>query len=224
VAVNLDALLILLAARDPPPRWGLVDRMLVTAERSDLAAAIGVNKVDQLEAGSAGETELEAVAALYRGLGYPVFLFSALEGTGLDELRSWLGVRTVVVSGHSGVGKSTLLNALCPGLAAPMGELNSVTGKGRHTTTATVLHKLPSGGRVIDTPGFREFFPVDITPPELGRSYPELRAVLGGCRFGDCLHQGEPGCAVRAAVEAGAISAQRYEQYLQILSTLLELR
>ncbi|HVR74345.1 MAG TPA: ribosome small subunit-dependent GTPase A [Planctomycetota bacterium] len=222
VAANMDRLLVVLSAHDPPPRWALVDRMLVSAERDSLEPGICVNKGD-LIAGDPGEAaRLESSLAIYRSLGYAVFGVSALEGTGLDPLRAWLSGKKTVVAGHSGVGKSTLLNALHPGLLLGTGKVNAVTGKGRQTTTAVSLHAMPFGGHVADTPGFREFFPLDITLPELGRSYPEFREVLGGCRYSDCLHEKEPVCCVRKGVEEGAISKLRYGSYLQILQSLRE--
>ncbi len=223
VAANVDRLLVILAAREPPPRWALVDRMLVAAERDGLESAVCLNKLDQ--AGPEVErAALEEILALYRNLGYGAFFVSALSGGGLEGLRSWLRDKTTVLSGHSGVGKSTLINALSPSLDLVVGDLNRVTGKGRQTTTAVSLFKLPSGGYVADTPGFREFQPVDLKPADLGRHYPEFRRVLEGarCRFSDCLHRIEPSCAVRKAVDVGAVSKMRYENYLQILASLLD--
>lgn len=229
VAANVDRLLVVLAARDPPPRWALVDRMLVAAERDDLEPAICLNKMDQLEPGSPERDALAGILDLYRKLGYGTFPLSARTGEGLESLRSWLGGKTTVLSGHSGVGKSTLLNALSPGLELATGDLNELTGKGRQTTTAVSLFKLASldirsAGYVADTPGFREFLPADLKPAELGRHYPEFRSVLEGgrCRFPDCLHRVEPACAVKKAVEAGSVSKMRYENYLQILGSLLD--
>ena len=223
VAANVDRLLVVLAAKEPPPRWPLVDRMLVAAERDSLEAAICLNKQDQVVAGSQDAARLETALEIYRGLGYASFSMSALLGTGLEPLESWLRDEVTVFSGHSGVGKSTLLNCLVPGLELGTGEVNAVTGKGRHTTAAVSLFRLPSGGYVADTPGFRQFVPVGLKPAELGRHYPEFRRVQTACRYPDCLHRVEPACAVRAAVTSGQVSPLRYENYLQILSTLVEL-
>jgi len=222
IAANVEGMLAILAARDPPPRWALVDRMLVAAETQSLRPAICVNKWDQVEGNPRESGAILDVAAVYRGLSYPVFLASALKGTGLAELSTWLQGKSTVFSGHSGVGKSSILNVLIPGLALRTGEVNPVTGKGRHTTSAAVLLRLPWGGYAVDTPGFREFQPADLEPQELGRSYPEFCRVLGGCRFRDCLHRGEPSCAVREAVLRGEISKVRYDNYLQILQSLTE--
>jgi ribosome biogenesis GTPase len=222
IAANVERMLAILAARDPPPRWALVDRMLVAAEIHGLLPAICVNKWDQVATDPGEARALLDVARVYRDLSYPVFTASALKGEGLAELSSWLEGKSTVFSGHSGVGKSTILNALIPGLALRTGDVNPVTGKGRHTTSAAILLKLPSGGYAVDTPGFREFQPAGLEPQELGRSYPEFCRVLGGCRFRDCLHRGEPACAVRAAVDRGEISKVRYDNYLQILGSLTE--
>jgi ribosome biogenesis GTPase len=223
VAANMDRLLVVLAARDPPPRWALVDRMLVSAHRDSLEPAIALNKWDQAEMTPSVVKELEEILDLYRGLGYPAFALSALNGSGLDKVIEWLRGKSTAFSGHSGVGKSTLLNALDPSLGLQTGDVNVVTGKGRHITTAVRLFKLPFGGHAADTPGFREFQPVALSPGELGRHYPELRAAMAGCRYKDCLHRSEPSCAVRDAVSRGGISKMRYDNYLQILTSLLEM-
>jgi ribosome biogenesis GTPase len=219
IAANVDALLIVIAARDPPPRWGLVDRMLASAERDGLEALVCVNKWDQ--AASAPDAgDLVRACELYRGIGYPVLTVSALERQGIEELAARLRGKVTVLSGHSGVGKSTLLNALDPDLSLTTGDVNEVTGKGRHTTTAAALYRIPSGGHVIDTPGFREFLPADIPRTEIWLHFPEMASLGGGCRYKDCLHRGEPGCAVRQGVEEGKIARMRYESYLRILESL----
>jgi len=219
IAANIDALLIVMAARDPPPRWGLVDRMLASADRDGFEAAICINKWDQIdEAPERGEF-LET-CELYRRIGYPVLGVSAARGDGMDSLASRLAGKVTVLSGHSGVGKSTLLNRLDPGLSLVTGEVNEVTGKGRHTTTAATLYRLASGGHVVDTPGFREFLPSDIPRTELWLHFPEMAALAGRCRYKDCLHREEPACAVRAALEEGSIPRMRYESYLRILESL----
>ena len=222
VAANMDRLLIVLAARDPPPRWALVDRMLVSAHRDSLEPAIALNKWDQAEDSPSHAEALEKVLALYRSLGYPAYCLSSLHGSGVDKVIGWLQGKATVLSGHSGVGKSTLLNILDPSLSLQTGEVNVVTGKGRHITTAVRLFKMPFGGYAADTPGFREFQPAALSPEELSRHYPELLKVMGGCRYKDCLHRSEPSCAVQEAVQRGDVSKMRYENYLQILASLLE--
>jgi ribosome biogenesis GTPase len=218
VAANLEQLLVVLAARDPPPRWALVDRMLVYGERDGLVTAVCLNKWDQVEGDPGESARLEEILALYRGLGFSVFRTAAARGEGLESLAAWLQGKATAVSGHSGVGKSTLLNALHPGLALATGAVNAATGKGRHTTSAVTLLRMPFGGYVADTPGFRSFSLAGMTRAELGRHFPEFRGLDPGCRYPDCLHAAEPDCAVRRAVAAGKVSKFRYENYLQILS------
>ena len=220
IAANVDAILIVMAARDPPPRWGLVDRMLASAERDGVESAICVNKWDQNDDHAPERSELVEACELYRRIGYPVLEVSALRGDGIDAVAERLAGKLTVLSGHSGVGKSTLLNRLDPTLSLTTGEVNEVTGKGRHTTTAASLYRLPSGGHVVDTPGFREFLPSDIPRTELWLHFPEMARLQGGCRYKDCLHREEPACAVRAALEEGRVSRMRYESYLRILEAL----
>lgn len=219
IAANVDALLIVMAARDPPPRWGLADRMLASADRDGFEAAICINKWDQIDM-APERGELLDTCELYRRIGYPVLTVSALRGDGIDEVASRLGNKVTVLSGHSGVGKSTLLNRLDPSLSLTTTEVNEVTGKGRHTTTAAALYRIPSGGHVIDTPGFREFMPSDIPRTELWLHFPEMAGLEGACRYKDCLHREEPGCRVRAALEEGKVPRMRYESYLRILESL----
>ena len=222
IAANMDQLLIVLAAREPPPRWSLVDRMLACAERDSLAAGICLNKWDQVS-GDPGEAgRLEEVLAVYEGLGYPVFRTTALTGEGIGPVLEWLRGKATAASGHSGVGKSTFLNALDPSLERRTGAVNQVTGKGRHTTSAVELLPMPFGGYVADTPGFRSFSLLGLSPAELGRQFPELRALLNDCKYPDCLHLREPDCAVRTAVSAGGVSKLRYDSYLRILQQLLD--
>jgi ribosome biogenesis GTPase len=218
VAANVDRLLVVAAVRRPPLRTGLVDRLLVVAEWEGLEPFLVLNKLDLLP----DETEVEPFVELYRGLGYPVFLVSALEDRGIGAIREVLADRCSVVVGHSGVGKSTLLNAVQPGLRLRTGEISASTRKGTHTTTAASLLRLELGGYVVDTPGVREFGLWGIAPEELGACFPEMEPLLDDCRFRGCSHSHEPGCAIRTAVEDGTIRRERYESYVRILESLRE--
>jgi ribosome biogenesis GTPase len=222
IAANLDQLLIVLAASEPPPRWSLVDRMLACAERDGLEAGICLNKWDQVSDDVVEAARLQELLAVYEGLGYPVFRISALAGEGLANVVEWLRNKSTAASGHSGVGKSTFLNALDPSLKRRTGAVNQVTGKGRHTTSAVELLPMPFGGYVADTPGFRTFSLLGLLPAELGRQFPELRALLNTCKYPDCLHVREPQCAVRDALAEGVVTKFRYESYLRILKQLEE--
>ncbi len=212
VAANIDNLVIVSSVADPPFRPGLIDRYLVAAAKGDLTPIICVNKVDL-----GGLEELREVLDTYRDLGYPVVLTSAKTGQGIEELRERLRDRTSVFAGHSGVGKSSLLRMLAPGIQVKVAEVNPRTGRGRHTTTAAELVRLPDGGYVIDTPGIRQFSLWDLTEEDVRQFFVEIARYSVGCRFADCSHTVEPGCAVRAAVEQGYLHPRRYESFLRLL-------
>ncbi len=222
VAANMERLIVVLSARDPGPRWSAADRVIAAAHSQGLEPGLVVNKWDLVRHDGEAAAEIAGRLAIYESLDYAVFPLSALDGDGLEPLRAWLRGRATVFAGHSGVGKSTLLNALDPAIAAQTGAVSTRTGKGKHTTTAVTLYSLPAGTYVADTPGFREFALWGLEPAEVGRYYSEFRAHIGRCRFGDCLHRGEPNCAVRAAVASGEISKFRYESYLQVVSELAD--
>ena len=216
VASNLDTLGIVLAPRPESP-LGFVDRGLVAARAAGLDPLIVVNKADL-----AGGPELHrAMGALYPGLAEPL-LCSAVSGAGLDALGGCLGGdRRAVFVGTSGVGKSSLLNALVPDLDLAVGEINDASGLGRHITSTATLHRLPGGGELIDTPGFRDFGPVEVTPAELASFFPGFEGALDrGCRFRNCRHRSEPGCGVLEGVEAGLIPGHRLEGYRSLLAEL----
>lgn len=223
-AANLDRVAVVVSAASPAPRWGLVDRILVEVGREGLSSFLLVNKIDLAPPGSEERRALDGALADYRAAGVPSFTASALDGSGLQDLREELKGRTTVFSGHSGVGKTSLLNALVPGLDLFTRQVNPHTGKGRHTTTSVVLVKLPEGGYAADSPGFREFALSELPCAELGRHYPEFLPAIALCRFKDCLHREEPGCALRGAVAEGRISKLRYQNYLQILGSLIDRR
>lgn len=220
IAANLDRVIPIFAIAKPMPKWNMLDRYLVTAESHNLPALICITKLDLAKrADGSIDSELGEVVEDYRRTGYPVILVSAHSGEGIDELKDSLRGRISVFLGKSGVGKTSLLNALQPGLGLRVNEVSQVTGKGKHTTTHHEMFPLDFGGSVVDTPGVREFGLWDIQAEDLALYFPEMRPFIGKCRFGrDCQHDEEPGCAVRKAVMAGAISPRRYQSYMRLLS------
>ncbi len=221
LAANIDRLLVVVAPA-PPPERGLLDRYLVAAELLELPAAIVCNKSDLLDA--AARADMEAGLAVYERLGYPVVWASTRTEDGLDALRALLKEDTAIFVGQSGVGKSSLVKALVPEAELRTGALSAASGLGRHTTTAARLYHLPDGGAIIDSPGVRDFHLWPVEPAELARGFREFHPCLGRCRFRDCRHLEEPDCAVRAAVEAGAIDSGRYASYRRLLHAMEEER
>lgn len=219
VVANIDVVVVVASLRRPPLRAGLVDRYLVAVARGGATPLLAVNKVDLADADRATDPEL-AVLADYAALELPVVLCSAETGEGIAELRSRLAGKTCAFVGHSGVGKSSLLNAIDPSLALAIGEVSAGRPIGRHTTRQATLHRLAGGTRVIDTPGIRELGLWRVAPRELATFFPELAAVATGCRYADCTHSHEPSCAVRDAVAAGEIPAGRFAVYSRILASL----
>ena len=215
IAANADQLLVVASWREPHLWPELVDRYLITAERSNLSPVICVNKVDLAE----DRTTCRAALRPYLDLGYRVLFTSALTGEGVDGLREILRGQLTVLAGMSGVGKSSLLAAVDPGLQLCTRQVSERSGEGRHTTTQVTMLKLATGGFVIDTPGIREFGLSGLHRADLVRFYPEIAAVAG-CRFGDCSHTHEPGCAVKAAVRQGLVPATRYHNYIKIYQDL----
>lgn len=218
IVANLDQVVPVFAAANPTPKWNMLDRYLVSAESLGLKVLICINKLDlaQTQDGQLA-SELAEVIADYRQIGYPVVLVSAVTGEGLAELQTALSGRISVFVGKSGVGKTSLLNALQPGLGQRVKEVSQATGKGRHTTTNLEMFPIISGGAVVDTPGVREFGLWEIEEDNLAIYYPEMRPYVGLCKFGlDCQHDSEPGCAVRKAVMTGKISPRRYKSLLMM--------
>jgi ribosome biogenesis GTPase / thiamine phosphate phosphatase len=214
IVANPDLVVVVFACDRPPPNPRLVDRFLVVAEYNEVPVLLVANKVDLV-----GEEEAHRLFGAYLRIGYGVIFAAAKEGTGVDELRSELAGRLSIVTGPSGVGKSTLLNAVHPGLQLATGEVSEVlSGKGKHTTTHAELHPLDGGGYVADTPGIRELGLWEIPPSELAWCFPEFREHLGRCAFNDCTHLHEPRCGLRTAVERGAVSAERYDSYRRMLT------
>lgn len=218
VCANLDGLGIVIAP-EPPPRVGLVDRATVAARAQGVTPFLVINKCDLEDA----EDIVDIFSEVF-GRSLKVLAVSAETGEGLDALRAHIReTGRVALSGHSGVGKSSLSNRLLPGLALEVGALSEASGRGKHTTTVSTLHRLPEGGELVDTPGIREYGLVDVSPAELAAHFVGFEdALTEPCRFRDCQHATEPGCRVREAVEAGAIPEDRYEAYLQLLDELKE--
>ncbi len=220
VAANVDQVLVTFAAANPEPHLRMLDRFLVIAEGNDISARVVLNKVD-LVGGSAG---VDALAIDYERAGYAVHRTSVKQDVGLVELRAVLAGRTTALTGPSGVGKSSLVNALFPGLDLRTAEISASVNKGRHTTVGALLVPIPdaAGGFVVDTPGLREVGMWGLPSANLDRCFPEFRPFLGQCKFDDCSHDHEPTCALRSAVEARKVSAARYESYLKLRSELAE--
>ncbi len=210
ILANPDAIMVVFAAAEPDPNLFLLDRFLVAAESSEIPSFIVINKIDLT-----GEAKARSTFGFYETIGYPVFYVSAKENIGIDALRSHLKDQLTVVAGPSGAGKSTLINHIQPGLNLRVGELMRI-GKGKHTTRWAQLYPLDGGGFIADTPGLRELGLWDIRPHELSDYFPEIRVHAPNCRFSDCTHINEPGCAVREALERGEIHPHRWQSYLQL--------
>jgi ribosome biogenesis GTPase len=220
IAANLDRLIVVAALVDPPFRPGLVDRFLVTADMQGIDPVVCINKVDLDPEGVAFAHEL---AEPYVKEGVPVHITSAETGLGIEDLGKEMATGISLLVGHSGVGKSSLLNAVSPGLGLRIGHVADYHGRGRHTTTRVSLLQLSSGGWVVDSPGIREFgLSTNIPAAELARLFPGFGRLPEGCRFNNCLHRNEPDCAVVSAVEDEQLSVERYESYLRILEELDE--
>jgi ribosome biogenesis GTPase / thiamine phosphate phosphatase len=208
MVANIDQIVVVMSAANPPPSWDLLDRYLATAEASDIPTLICFTKADLLTADLSREVEL------YRQIGYQVIVTSAVGGLGIDEAQAALKDRVSVLWGKSGVGKTSLLNAIEPELGLRVKAVNDHNSEGRHTTTHLEMFNLSSGGGVIDTPGQRAFKIWD-NVDDFAHLLPEMRPFLGQCKFGlDCTHTREPGCAIKSAVKNGAITSRRYESFL----------
>jgi ribosome biogenesis GTPase len=215
LAANIDQVMIVFAAAEPEPHARMLDRFLVIAEANDLSSRIVINKVELVGEGAARERFGD-----YERAGYPMHYTSVKRSLGLEPLGEALGGQVSVLTGPSGVGKSSLLNAIHPGLDLRVGEISRSVMRGRHTTVGAEMHPLPGGGFVLDTPGLREVGVWSLPPDELDRCFLEFRPLLGECRFADCTHRVEPDCAVRDALKDGAISAARYESYTKLYEEL----
>ena len=219
IVANIDQVIVMFAAANPEPHPRMLDRFLVIAEANDLAACIVINKIELV-----GDRVAHDRFADYERAGYAVHFTSVKQRIGLAEVESALDGRISVVSGPSGVGKSSLLNALFPGLGLRVAEISASVNKGQHTTVGAFLHPLPApaNGAVVDTPGLREIGLWEFPIADLDSCFPELRGLRDQCKFSDCAHVTEPGCAIRVAVDAGDVSRARYDSYIKLRNEIEE--
>jgi ribosome biogenesis GTPase len=215
IVANLDQVIAVFSVAQPTPKWNLLDRYLVSAESLGLKAVICITKMDLLS-GNVEQTLREEMET-YRKIGYQVFFTSAITGFGLNEFSAAIKDKLSVFVGKSGVGKSSLLNALQPGLSIRLNEVSQATSKGKHTTTNLEMYPLQTGGSVVDTPGMREFGLWNVDETDLALFFPEIQPYIGRCKYGlNCRHLQEPGCAVVEAVISGQIEQRRYQSYMRI--------
>ncbi len=216
LATNVDRAYLLVTLKSPTTQLAFIDRFLVAAESFRIPTTILFNKIDQY-----APIEIETVdylCDLYESIGYPCYKISAENKTNIDFLREEIKGKQVMISGHSGVGKSTLVNALDPAMDLRTGEISQAHLQGQHTTTFAEMHKLASGGYIIDTPGIRAFGIVDLDKEVISHYFPEMRSLIGECKFHNCQHLNEPKCAVKDAVENETIAGSRYATYVQLLT------
>lgn len=215
IAANMDQAMVIATLAEPRTSTGFIDRFLVTCEAYSIPAVIVFNKSDLYDQESL--EYLDQLLGMYQDVGYKVLIVSATEKQNLEAFEEILLHKTTLLAGHSGVGKSTLINAIEPTLDLKVQTISKAHLKGRHTTTFAEMYQLPKGGFIIDTPGIKEFGLVDFEPWELSHYFPEMRALFNKCRFDNCTHNNEPGCQVKEGVENGKISILRYNNYLSML-------
>ena len=216
IASNIDQALLVVTLSKPRTSFGFIDRFLVTAEAYHIPVVLLFNKIDQYD--DEDLAFLEEVIELYEKIGYPCRKISALKLIGIAELKNQIAGQTSLLSGHSGVGKSTLINQIIPSAIIRTSTISAASEKGIHTTTFAEMHPLETGGYIIDTPGIRELGVVDIPNEELAHYFPEMKKVMSRCKFHNCKHLNEPNCAVKEAYEKGIIAIPRYESYLSIMA------
>lgn len=218
IAANLDQSLLIATLKDPKTSQGFIDRFLVGCETYHVPAIIVFNKADLHR--DKEQQHFTVLKAMYEAVGYKVMQMSVEKAEGVEAVKALLQQKTTLVSGHSGVGKSSFINSVFPGMELRTKDVSGWSGKGMHTTTFAEMFDIPGGGKIIDTPGIREFGIVDVEKEELSQYFPEMRAALPNCQFNNCMHINEPNCAVKAAVLAGQISEDRYVSYRNILDSM----
>ncbi len=218
IAANIDQSLLVATLKDPRTSQGFIDRFLVVCEMYHVPAIIAFNKIDLYR--QKESDKLEELKQVYESIGYKVLATSLKENKGLQQVKEILINKTTLISGHSGVGKSTLINAILPGQSIRTQDISGWSGKGQHTTTFAEMYDLPYQGKIIDTPGMKEFGIVGVEKPELSGYFPEMKRRLNNCQFNNCLHINEPGCAIKQAVIDGEINEDRYVSYYNILESI----
>ena len=222
VASNLDRAFLIVTIASPRTSSGFIDRFLVTAEAYGIPTTIVFNKIDLLVDDDSSEVRQQELENIYSDIGYEIIKVSATTGEGIQELKESLKDGINLLSGHSGVGKSTIINSLMPGLELKTADVSESHSKGRHTTTFAEMFRIPDGGFIIDTPGIKGFGLITIDRQTLNHQFPEIFSYISGCKFYNCVHTGEPGCAVKKAVEEGGISEERYSNYCEMYETFEE--
>ena len=220
LASNLDQTLLFATLKNPRTSQGFIDRFLVIAEAYHIPAVIVFNKSDLYK--KKEEAQFQELRSMYEKIGYQVLLTSMETGEGVEAVKAVLKDKVTLLSGHSGVGKSSFINSVFPQMKLKTQDVSGWSGKGLHTTTFAEMYDLPEGGKIIDTPGIREMGLVDISKQELSHYFPEMRALINQCQFNNCLHVNEPGCAVKTAVEEGTVHVERYISYCNILDSIEE--
>jgi ribosome biogenesis GTPase len=220
IAANIDQSVLMATLKEPKTSQGFIDRFLVACEMYHVPAAIVFNKADLYR--KKEEQKYEEWKEMYESIGYKTFLISVEKQTGIDEVKEFLKNKITLFSGHSGVGKSSFINIVCPELDLKTQDVSGWSGKGLHTTTFAEMYDLSFGGKIIDTPGMREFGLVDLTKQELSHYFPEMRVRINECQFNNCLHINEPGCAIKKALENEEINIDRYVSYYNILDSIEE--